>query len=149
MLVVVLIIGILAAVAVPQYNKAVYKAHAASLIALFDTYQKAISLYVLEHGIEQVFFTGNWTEATENATLDLSVSSEEISQLENYYSGSFTADCSTIDNQCTIHYVANWTSDGDMPLDTYLTLTDASNGWQLSQCVAETPKGEAVCALLQ
>ena len=50
LLVVVLIIGILAAVALPQYNKAVEKARAAEAIAVLNTLQKGIDMYLLEHG---------------------------------------------------------------------------------------------------
>ena len=68
LLVVVLIIGILAAVAVPQYQKVVDKAHVTEALLYVDTFEKAISTYVLQHGIEDANFTGN------NATdLDISL----------------------------------------------------------------------------
>ncbi len=149
LLVVVLIIGILAAVALPQYQKAVYKAHAAQLIHVFDTYKKAISLYVLEHGIEHVCFAGPCREGKENISPDIELASDAIENIESYFTGSFMADCSSIDNECNIYYTAAITSDGYIPLDTQFTLTDISTGWQLTQCVAETPKGKAVCAMLQ
>ena len=50
LLVVVLIIGILAAVALPQYNKAVKKAQGTEALLAFDTYDKAMAAYYLEHG---------------------------------------------------------------------------------------------------
>ncbi len=50
LLVVVLIIGILAAVALPQYQKAVWKARLAGPVAFANTMEKAFALYVLEHG---------------------------------------------------------------------------------------------------
>ena len=49
LLVVVLIIGILAAIAVPQYNKAVYKTHYANLKSLAYTYYKMAKLYEIEN----------------------------------------------------------------------------------------------------
>ncbi len=60
LLVVVLIIGILAAVAVPQYQKAVEKARAAEAITVLNTLQKAVDLYVLEHGLseDEICFLG-------------------------------------------------------------------------------------------
>ncbi len=50
-LVVVLIIGILAAIAVPQYQKAVEKARATEAVLTISTLEKAIDRWLLENGI--------------------------------------------------------------------------------------------------
>ncbi len=50
MLVVVLIIGILAAVALPQYQKAVFKTRATEAVLMASNVQKAVDAYILEHG---------------------------------------------------------------------------------------------------
>ena len=50
LLVVVLIIGILAAVAVPQYNKAVWKSRAAEAYTNLKTLKDALDVCELEHG---------------------------------------------------------------------------------------------------
>ena len=50
LLVVVLIIGILSAIAVPQYQKAVEKSHAAEAISILRAVIKAQQVYYLEHG---------------------------------------------------------------------------------------------------
>ncbi|MGN0015866.1 MAG: type IV pilin protein [Candidatus Avelusimicrobium sp.] len=50
LLVVVLIIGILAAVALPQYNKAVYKARMKEAEVIMDSIYKGALLYRLETG---------------------------------------------------------------------------------------------------
>ena len=50
LLVVVLIIGILAAVAVPQYEGAVWKARFSELLVRTEAMQRALDVYVLQHG---------------------------------------------------------------------------------------------------
>lgn len=50
LLVVVLIIGILSAVALPQYTKAVEKARTAELLSNNKTIENALDIAVLEHG---------------------------------------------------------------------------------------------------
>ena len=51
LLVVVLIIGILAAVALPQYQKAVYKTRMTEALILADTLQKGFDAHILAEGI--------------------------------------------------------------------------------------------------
>ena len=50
LLVVVLIIGILAAIAVPQYQKAVYKARATELLLIGRSIQRAQQIYYMANG---------------------------------------------------------------------------------------------------
>ena len=80
LLVVVLIIGILASVALPQYQKAVTKARIVQELTVFNAYKKAIDVWILANGwpTEQFNFTGN--EDCANGTLsslDIEMSSEK------------------------------------------------------------------------
>ncbi|WP_428053614.1 type IV pilin protein [Candidatus Avelusimicrobium stercoris] len=67
LLVVVLIIGILSAVALPQYTAAVEKARATEVVTLMSQAEKAMDMYVLEKGyptsglVELVGDNGNTT----------------------------------------------------------------------------------------
>ena len=70
LLVVVLIMGILAAVALPQYQKAVYKARATEAVLMANNLQKAVDMYILENGWE-----GTELDITEDLSIDVSSSS--------------------------------------------------------------------------
>ena len=50
LLVVVLIIGILSAIALPQYQKSVEKAHAAEMLTWMGNAKRAVSAYILQSG---------------------------------------------------------------------------------------------------
>ena len=65
LLVVVLIIGILASGALPQYQKAVRKAKLAEVATTFSSVSKAIDLWLLENGgfpSSSVLFSGDWAK---------------------------------------------------------------------------------------
>ena len=74
LLVVVLIIGILSAIALPQYQKAVMRAYTTQVFVAFNTYSKAIDRWILANGdviSERHFFTGP------NGHDDLDISTEK------------------------------------------------------------------------
>ncbi len=62
LLVVVLIIGILVAVALPQYQKAVEKVYITEALAVMDMWEKGVDLYLLEKGMQNVKFIGTEAE---------------------------------------------------------------------------------------
>ena len=146
LLVVVLIIGILSAIAVPQYQKAVYKAHAIEVITLLDTYQKAISLYVLENGFQDVCFTENCTDG-ESVSLDIEIPAKEISEITNYYGANFTALCSSLDNLCNVMFSDTDPTDGIL-IYVSSDLENISTRWNY-YCYSEFLKGDAICALIK
>ncbi len=59
LLVVVLIIGILASVALPQYNKAVAKARATEVKSFLKAYEQAMDIYTMENGFS---IPSSWQE---------------------------------------------------------------------------------------
>ncbi len=71
LLVVVLIIGILSAIALPQYTKAVQRARLSEVNGVFSSAKQAIDAYLLENGFpaETTRFTG--TDATGGLAIDL------------------------------------------------------------------------------
>ena len=75
-LVVVLIVGILAAIALPQYQRAVEKARAVEAKELLDTVYKA----------EQMFFLTNGSYASSFSDLDVDIPWAETSTWGNWFS---------------------------------------------------------------
>ena len=73
LLVVVLIIGILAAIALPQYQKAVWRARAMELVTLVSTTAKARQLAYMERG----YWTANFPDLDLQIPLELWAEGEE------------------------------------------------------------------------
>ena len=74
LLVVVLIIGILSAVALPQYQVAVEKSRASEAMALLGSLQRGLDLYILESGFPPSKM--NFTGTSKNASLDIEITCE-------------------------------------------------------------------------
>ena len=81
LLVVVLIIGILSAVALPQYTKAVEKSRLSEAQTMVASLEKAVELYVLANGM------GNNSDVAESEDID-------ITHLNKFVSGSSARYCS-------------------------------------------------------
>ncbi len=77
LLIVVLIIGILAAVALPQYQKAVEKAHVAEGLTILNAMDKAQQVCVLEHGQKQCGGKNFWENAPFQPPTPLRLDEEE------------------------------------------------------------------------
>ena len=69
LLVVVLIIGILSAIALPQYQKAVEKSRSAEALNNLSSLQQAIDAYVLQNG----YGSAHFTKATNPDLLDVDI----------------------------------------------------------------------------
>jgi len=83
LLVVVLIIGILAAVALPQYEKAVFKSRFVQLMVLQDAIERAEDVYFLANNE----YTGNLAEL--DIELPGTVRYDETNKRSSWSSGSF------------------------------------------------------------
>ncbi len=135
LLVVVLIIGILAAVALPQYQKAVYKARAMESVVLASHLQKAVDLYILENG-----FAHSYLNLTDK--LDI--------QIPN--STNFSTDISfdnDVDGNAELQLYIYEMRDGH-PGDLWLSLTkQESANWQRTcYYIADTPS-QSFCQSLE
>ena len=85
LLVVVLIIGILAAVALPQYQKAVWKSRLAEAATVSRALIEGMELYKLEHDItDTVYFIEDRMDNT--ALLDITVGPFDCTEREDFYS---------------------------------------------------------------
>lgn len=92
LLVVVLIIGILATIALPQYQKSVAKARAVEIVTTFDALTKAMQLYALGETAENATQLFNSTSATDTLshlgiTIPLSNNLQENYQIIAYWEG--------------------------------------------------------------
>ncbi len=148
LLVVVLIIGILAAVAVPQYQVAVEKSRAAEALTIISSLQKAIDLYVLEHGYppeeDMVWFVGSYP-GDGHYDLDIDIESMlDCTQDEGKSCASkhfwYQAYCEGEESLCEI-YAKRFSKGQSDPNDQYYFLAQkfaSHNGAWKKQC---TPSG--------
>ena len=111
LLVVVLIIGILSAVALPQYTKAVEKSRATEAELWLSNAKKAFDLFYLENGgypSSAVYFNPNMSNSVESA-IDLN-SGTWMTGTSESYSKNFTTNASCNSSSCNIEIYRNKTN---------------------------------------
>ena len=114
LLVVVLIIGILEAVALPQYNKAVEKARAVEALTTISTLKKAMDAYVLEHEFDgMAVFVGSFSYVNAfKAELDIDIPLD-YSKYYAYKAFCASSSCSiiaerSINEEDYFYFVLSW-----------------------------------------
>lgn len=150
LLVVVLIIGILASVAMPQYEKAVEKSKVSEALSLMASLRQATDVYVLANGYHSIELVG---KGENGADLDIDVESVldcNFDDGDRCASKSFSYDVFCGSNEC---YVTALRQDINNPDDQYYYLRerkDSSTGkWEFNCYTYGTKKGENVCNSLK
>ena len=137
LLVIVLIIGILAAVALPQYQKAVWKARTAEAIANLATLQQALELFVLQGGYATEGDDTIWgNNLLETGDLDVTLSVNHFTYHPSIESGDH--------NYIAI---AAYGKNDHLFLVRERNLSGTHQDWS-SLCLANDETGNRVCALL-
>ena len=155
LLVVVLIIGILAAVAVPQYQVAVEKSRAAEAITLMSSLQKAIDVYVMQNGYQEVELVGDYDTGKPANKLDIDIESVlDCTQDDSDFCASknFVYDANCSSEGCAI--AATRYQNGDLDNDAGYELQmrkNASNSgkWEKQCSTNDLPYAEKLCKSLE
>lgn len=130
LLVVVLIISILAAVALPQYNKAVAKTRAVEIISILNAGEKAMNAWILANGYKDA--------GVDDLDIQIPITDTLLSD--------HTVDirCAQEDLMCFIAAYGTENADFGFGAEIYPALTDWSH-----TCTAFNKKGAAVCAYVK
>lgn len=143
-LVVVLIIGILAAVALPQYQKAVEKARATEAALTISTLEKAIDRWLLENGTpsSEPVFTGDKSNSSiDYADLDIDLSCSYLAEDECYMKQYiYSAKCEN-SQTCSIRATPNHKAEYYVMV---ALRNNATNTWTRN-CGYYESIGQAVC----
>ena len=133
LLVVVLIIGILSAVAVPQYQKAVKKARLSEWITVASAFTRALDVYILENGFsdELVFFLGDHSSSGfQYASLNIDMPGKHSATNTSNKVGSWNAAC----------YVDSWGKQCYICVDTKGSTTNANWLGEKTLCIVKAPQ---------
>jgi len=145
LLVVVLIIGILSAVALPQYTKAVEKSRVTEPITLMASIRNAVDVYVLENGYQSIELVG--TNGNGAGPLDIDVESVLDCGLDEggwdyCYSQHYNYDAFCSTTQCIVSV--------EEKNDTYEFIsTKTPSGWSNQCYTQETDMGKYICKSLE
>ena len=136
-----LIIGILSAIALPQYQKAVAKARASEAMTTIASLKKSISLWVLSNGLNSANFLGG--NDLRNASLDLDFPDCKpiSSNSDDCFSSSgifYSATC--YEDSCEIK-----ASGGNNGWYTVVSVLNQSGEWYFNKCGYDGTTGKAVC----
>ncbi len=143
LLVVVLIIGILAAVALPQYQKAVYRARATQFASMLNAYKKAVDVYVLEHGYQNVTILGEEDPNYPFVELFIDFPTEKAQKLVSHYAGNgpVTFTCENEYQLCALSWAGD-TSD-------FMFQKDPDHpAWDM-ECTPFNDEGQVLCTYLE
>ena len=142
----VLIIGILSSIALPQYTNAVEKARLSEALSMIGSLKTGIDAYVLANGYESVEFVGNshvTLDVDAEASLDCPAGEEGC---EGKY---FTYDAWCYNGGCTI-FAARQTLEEyyNDEVKYELSAQKNANGWTYS-CSSSSKVGNHICKSLQ
>lgn len=147
LLVVVLIIGILSAVAFPQYQKAVEKARLAEALTVMASLQKAIDVYILQNGYETANFVGNWLPSAPKIELDINIENSLTCPADNSVCWSERFDYDALCEAgwlCQIRATPNIS----YAYQLYYLRFPANSGWE-KECWILRDEGESICKSLE
>ena len=143
LLVVVLIMGILAAVALPQYQKAVFKSRLAGPVLWAQNAEKALHLYVLEHG----YTCSQGTGTSADCDFDIDINAG-LTCTDTQYCSDDTFSYDIVVNADNYNWKVALRKD---LVDTYFSCYYSDDGTQTCSCSDDdgyTQEGTWMCELL-
>ena len=148
LLVVVLIIGILSAVALPQYTKAVEKSRATEMMSFMSSAKKGVSLWVLQNGsipsAHIDLLVGG--ELDIDLTSGLECTGSAAGRAGRCNSKNYSYDIFCKNGECTVLFYRRNEGSGDY-FKGYLYTRDGNN-WD-GYCVYESSLGKPICDMFK